>query len=110
MFTKKFQSTLQSVGVRCLKMLKRSPNLNAYSESFVRTIKRECLDKMILFGEKHVRHVVDEFIDHYNKERPHQGLGNRLITEPEEPVPRDGPVLCRKRLGGLLRSYHREAA
>ncbi len=110
LFTKKFQSTLQSVGVRCLKMPKRSPNLNAYSESFVRTIKRECLDKMILFGEKHVRHVVNEFIDHYNKERPHQGLGNRLITEPEEPVPRDGPVLCRKRLGGLLRSYHREAA
>ena len=53
---------------------------------------------MILFGEKHVRHVVDEFIDHYNKERPHQGIGNRLITEPEEPVPRDGTVLCRKRL------------
>jgi len=81
LFTKKFQSTLSSVGVRCLKMPKRSPNLNAYSESFVRTIKRECLDKMILFGEKHVRHVVDEFIDHYNKERPHQGLGNRLMTD-----------------------------
>ena len=110
LFTKKFQSTLQSVGVRCLKMPKRSPNLNAYSESFVRTIKRECLDKMILFCEKHVRHVIDEYIDHYNKERPHQGIGNRLITEPEEPIPKYGPVLCRKRLGGLLRSYHREAA
>ena len=110
LFTKKFQQICQSTGVRCLKLPKQSPNLNAYAESFVRTIKRECLDKMILFGERHVRHVVDEYIDHYNEERPHQGIGNRLITEPEEPVPRDGPVLCRKRLGGLLRSYHRAAA
>ena len=110
LFTRKFQSTLGNVGVRCLKMPKQSPNLNAYAESFVRTIKRECLDKMILFGERHVHHVVDEYIDHYNKERPHQGIGNRLIIEPEEPVPKNGPVLCRKRLGGLLRSYHRAAA
>ena len=88
LFTRKFQSTLGSVGVRCLKMPKQSPNLNAYAESFVRTIKRECLDKMILFGEAHVRHVIDEYIDHYNKERPHQGIGNQLITGPEEPVDR----------------------
>ena len=58
-------------GVRCQKMPKQSPNLNAYAESWVRSIKRECLDKMILFGERHVRHVIDEYVEHYNHERPH---------------------------------------
>jgi len=110
LFTEKFQRTLGAAGVHCLKMPKQSPNLNAYAESFVRTIKRECLNKMILFGERHVRHVIGEYIDHYNNDRPHQGIGNRRINEPAEPLPRDGPVLCRERLGGLLRSYHREAA
>ena len=110
LFTKKFQQTLKSAGVRCLKMPKRSPNLNAFAESFVRGIKAEVLNKMILFGEKHLRHVVSEYIAHYLLERPHQGIGNRLITEPEEQQPRDGPVQCRERLGGLLKSYFREAA
>jgi len=110
LFTRKFRQTLQAGGVRCLKMPKQSPNLNAYAESFVRTIKRECLHRMILFGERHVRHVIDQYVEHYNTERPHQGIGNRLITEPPQPRRRDGPVLCRERLGGLLRSYFRKAA
>ena len=110
LFTKKFRETLKGAGVRCLKMPKQSPNLNAYAESWVRTVKRECLDKMILFGESHLRHVIEEYVEHYNTERPHQGIGNRLITGPLGPLPRDGPVLCRERLGGLLKSYYREAA
>ena len=65
---------------------------------------------MILFGESHVRHVIGQYVDHYNNERPHQGIGNRRINEPPEPPPRDGPVVCRQRLGGLLKSYRREAA
>lgn len=110
LFTKKFRETLRAAGVRSLKLPKRSPNLNAYAESWVRSIKRECLDKMILFGDRHIRHVIGEYVEHYNNERPHQGIGNRLINEPAEPPPRDGPVQCRKRLGGLMRSYRREAA
>ena len=111
LFTKKFTQTLKTAGVRCLKMPKRSPNLNAYAESFVRTIKRECLHKMILFGERHVRHVVGEYIEHYNLERPHKGLDYRRPVEPEEgPVCRDGPVHCRERLGGLLKTYFRDVA
>ncbi len=110
LFTKKFRQTLQATGVRCLKIPKRSPNLNAYSESWVRTIKRECLHKMILFGEKHVRHVVTEFVAHYNEERPHSGINHDPPVPPKEPPRQDGPVACKKRLGGLLRSYHREAA
>ena len=110
LFTKKFQQTCRGAGVRCLKMPKQSPNLNAYAERFVRSIKSECLNKMVLFGEKHLRHVIDEYMAHYNTERPHQGIDNRRIIEPEEPPSADGPVCCRERLGGLLKSYHREAA
>ena len=65
---------------------------------------------MIFFAERHVRHVISEFEAHYSDDRPHQGIGNRRINEPPEPPPRDGPVLCRQRLGRLPKSYHREAA
>jgi putative transposase len=111
LYTKKFQATLRAAGVRCLKIPKQSPNLNAYAESYVRTIKRECLNKMVLFGERHVRYVVDQYIGHYNMERPHKGLDYRPPVEPNGlPSCRDGPVLCRERLGGLLKSYYRGAA
>lgn len=110
LFTAKFRQTLQAAGVRCLRMPKQSPNLNAYAESFVRNIKRECLDKMVLFGERHVRYVCTQYIEHYNEERPHKGLDYRRPVEPDAPPCRDGPVQCRERLGGLLKSYFREAA
>jgi len=92
-------------------LLKQSPNLNAYAESWVRSIKRECLDKMILFGERHVRHVIGEYVEHYNLERPHKGLDYLRPIEPDGlPDCRDGPIRCRERLGGLLKSYYRDAA
>jgi putative transposase len=81
------------------------------AERFVWSIKHECLNKMILIGEKHVRYVINEYVEHYyNEERPHQGLGNRRIIQPAEPMPTEGPVLCRERLGGLLKTYYRQAA
>ena len=73
-------------------------------------IRREVLNKLILFGESHVRHVIEQYAEHYNTERPHQGVGNRPLTEPVEPPPKEGIVQCRERLGGLLKSYYREAA
>ena len=109
LFTKKFQQTVKAGGVRCLKMPKQSPNLNAYAESFVKNITRECLSKMILFGERHVRFVISQYVEHYLTERPHRGVGNVRITDPE-PDAGGGPVACRERLGGLLKSYYREAA
>ena len=88
----------------------RSPNLNAYAERFVRTIKEECLSRLIFFSERSLRYAIDEFVEHYHDERPHQSLGNRTI-EPEaaESWPADAAD-CRERLGGLLRSYHLRAA
>jgi len=75
----------------------------------VLSIKSECLDKMILFGEKHVRYVVEQYNEHYLRERPHRILGRRII-EPETPMPTEGEVLCRERIGGLLKTYFRKAA
>jgi len=109
LYTKQFHDTLQAAGVRGLKLPKMSPNLSPYAERFVLAIKSECLDKMILFGEKHVRLVVGEYMSHYLRERPHRVLGRRII-EPETPMPIEGPVLCRERLGGLLKTYYRQAA
>jgi putative transposase len=110
LFTKKFKQTLKGAGIRALKMPKQSPNLNAFSERFVQTVKNECTDKMIFFGEKHLRHVLSEFVTHYHEERPHQGLGNRRIVEPGTESPIKGRIYCRERVGGLLKSYYRKAA
>ena len=86
----------------------QAPNANAYAERFVRSIREECLDRLILFGERRLLRAVDEFVAHYHKERNHQGLGNALIVP--EVDPSCGPrVRCRERLGGLLRFYHRAA-
>jgi transposase InsO family protein len=109
LFTKKFRETLRAAGVRALKLPKQSPNLNPYSERYVLSIKSECLNKMILFGEKHVRYVIEQYNEHYLRERPHRVLGRRII-EPQTPMPTEGEVLCRKRLGGLLKTYYRNAA
>lgn len=110
LFTIHFRKTLKAGGIRSLKMPKQSPNLNAYSERFVQTIKNECTDKMIFFGEKHLRYVLSQFVEHYHEERPHQGLGNRRIIEAGTVRPPKGRVYCRQRLGGLLKTYYRKAA
>ena len=76
----------------------------------MRTIKEECLERMIFFGEKMLRHAVIEFAAHYHRERNHQGLGNRLIEPGENAGRSTGTIVCDQRLGGLLKYYDREAA
>ena len=88
----------------------RLPNLNAYAERFVRSIKDECLNRMIFFGERSLRKATLEYTAHYHAERNHQGLDNRLI-EPDNRVDSTlGALRCVQRLGGMLRFYHRAAA
>ena len=83
---------------------------NAWVERFVRSIKEECLSKMIFFGERSLRRAIKQYLAHFHAERNHQGLDNRLI-EPNEDVGRsNGDVQCRERLGGMLRYYYRQAA
>ena len=89
----------------------RSPNLNAYAERWVRSVKDEALSRLILFGEGALRHALKEYVDHYHHERPHQGKDNVLLLPvPTQRSQGEGPIRCRERLGGLLKYYHRKAA
>jgi len=103
-----FRRLIEGAGVRVVQTPIQAPNANAFAERFVRSIREECLDLVILFGERRLRHVVDEFVAHYHGERNHQGLGNRLIA-PQSDQNGGTHVRCRERLGGLLRYYHRAA-
>ena len=99
---------LRDAGIRVVLTPVRAPNANAYAERFVRSIKEECLNRIIPIGERHFRHVIMEFVEHYHRERNHQGLNNRLVAG--TPVTdRAGRVRCRRRLGGLLNFYERAA-
>jgi transposase InsO family protein len=85
-------------------------NLNAYAERFVRSIKSECLDRLVLFGEQSLRHVVTEYVEHYHRERNHQGIGNIIPFPDARQSSTRQKVERSERLGGLLSFYHREAA
>jgi len=106
-----FTQIIDDAGVKHLPLPPRSPWLNAFAERWVKSVKDEALSRMILFGENSLRHVLDEYVEHYHTERPHQGNGNVIPF----PVPRpegaaDGLIECRERLGGLLKYYNRKAA
>jgi len=96
---------LGEVGIESVKLPPRAPNLNAYAERFVRTIKEGCLDQMIFFGEDSLRQGIHEFVIHYHRERNHQGLEERLITPTEKTVDPAANIERRQRLGGLLNYY-----
>ena len=110
LYTTEFLSIFAEVGVKSVKLPPRSPNLNAYAERFVRTIKESCPERMIFFGEASLRTAISEFLSHYHLERNHQGLENRLITPMDKTMETTGTVQRRQRLGGMLNDYYREAA
>jgi putative transposase len=114
LYTARVREILRSGGVRPLRLPARSPNLNAYAERFVRSVRTECLDHLIILGERHLRCVLADYFEHYHTERPHQGLGNVVPIaagrEPARPTARAGPITRRTRLGGLLSHYCRKAA
>ena len=107
LFTTKFGSILKSSGLKPVKLPARSPNLNAFAERFVRSIKEECLSHLILTSEQQLQHVLFEYLEYYHHERIHQGI-NRII-EPKYQG-NQGEIVTIERLGGLLKSYHRKAA
>jgi len=107
-WTDGFRRIVQDAGVRIVLTPIQAPNANAYAERFVRSIREECLDRVILFGERRLLRALDDFVAHYHGERNHQGLGNALITPPAA-VAGGAQIRCRDRLGGLLRYYHRAA-
>jgi transposase InsO family protein len=98
---------LHEAGIQVVRTPYRAPNANAHAERFVRSIKEECLNRIIPMGERHFRRAVREYVEHYHLERNHQGLGNTLIAG--APTRRGGAIRRRPRLGGLLNYYERAA-
>jgi transposase InsO family protein len=109
LFTEAFREVLGSSGVTTVKLPARSPDLNAYAERFVLSIRSECLDLIIPLGESPLRKAVREYTEHYHAERNHQGRGNELIETLCEEPNIDGAVECQERLGGVLNYYRRAA-
>jgi putative transposase len=109
LFTDAFRALLELSDVKTVKLPARSPDLNAYAERFVLSIRSECLDQIIPLGERHLRKAVREYTEHYHAERNHQGRGNELIETPCEEPNMDGTVECQERLGGVLKYYRRAA-
>jgi hypothetical protein len=109
LYTAAFRDLLRSSGVTPLLLPARSPNLNAFAERFVGSVRVECLARIVPLGERHLRNAVRTFVDHYHEERPHQGLSNEIIAAKTTSVG-PGHVRCRERLGGVLKFYYRAAA
>ena len=110
LYTAHFAATLAATDVKLLRLPARSPNLNAFAERFVRSIKSECLAKVIPLGEAHLRTLVREYVEHYHEERTHQGIGNVIPFPRGSPQTARGAVKRRERLGGILSFYHWDAA
>lgn len=109
-YTQSSRAIFESGQAQPLALPVRSPNLNAHAERWVKSVKDECLSKLILFGERSLRRAVHEYAIHYHTERNHQGKDNVLLFPRAIETGREEPVRCRERLGGLLRYYDREAA
>jgi transposase InsO family protein len=103
-----FRRTIAPAGIRIVQTPCHAPNCNAHAERFVRSIKEECLDRLVILGEAHLRRTLREFAAHYHQERNHQGLHDVLIAAAPTGPP-DGTIRCRPRLGGLLHYYYRAA-
>ena len=102
------RARLGEAGIRVVQTPYQAPNANAYAERFVRSIKEECLDRVIPFGERHLRRTIAEYVEHYHRERNHQGIENALIAgAPATSIV--GRIRRRPRLGGLLNYYERAA-
>jgi len=107
-FTTAFDVVFTSEQIKVIPVPYRAPNTNAYAERWVRTVREECLDKLLLLNEMHLRRIMRDYIDYYNKARPHQGLDQQI------PVPNKGPrhtgvIRCRHVLG-IIHDYYRDAA
>jgi putative transposase len=106
-----FQQAIDAAGVQCLSLPPRSPNLNAYAERWVRSVKDEALSRLIRCGERALRHALTEYVAHFHQERPHQGKGNVvLILLPSQRMKHESSIRYREQLGGLLKYYNHEAA
>jgi putative transposase len=109
-FTGVFDEVFTGEGVTVVKTPPRTPRANCYAERWVRTVRAECTDRMLIYDERHLRSVLGEYADHYNGHRPHQSRWQRPPDQDESVVvPLEGRIKSRKVLGGLISEYHRAA-
>ena len=113
LYTRAWTALLKSEGIKRGRLPAKTPNGNPHADRLVKTVRSECLNHFVIFGERHLRHLLRELVIHYNAERFHQGLGGKL-TRPRVTAGNDNgtsdPIQCRSWLGGLLNFCHREAA
>jgi transposase InsO family protein len=109
-----FDAELAGQGIRAEKLPVQAPLCNAHMGRWIQSLRRECLNHFVPVGLRHLDHLISEYLEHYHLERPHQGLGNRLLGERQgaghDPPRDEGEVVCRVRLGGVLRHYERQSA
>jgi putative transposase len=109
-FSVAFDEVFKSEGVKVIRLPYRRPVANSFAERWVGSVRRECLDHLLIFGRRHLEKVLGEFIEHYHQARPHQGLDQRQPCPPTgKIIVMDGPVERRDRLGGVLHEYSRAA-
>ncbi|MEY4384745.1 MAG: hypothetical protein RLY20_28 [Verrucomicrobiota bacterium] len=112
-FTSRFDAVFESENMEVVRTAIRAPNMNAHVERFLQSLQQECLDHFVVFGEDHFRHLINEYLTHYNGRRPHQGLDNRPLDGHSFELPTDwthADLECTESLGGLLKSYRWKTA
>jgi len=108
-YTRYTDSLLEDAGTKVIRLPVRSPDLNGYAERWIRSLRQECLDRIIILNEAHLRWVLGEYVRYYNQRRPHQSL-QHLPPEALDAYPREGRIVARPVLGGLINDYGRLAA
>jgi transposase InsO family protein len=109
-FSRPFDEVFAASGVRVIKTPARSPRANAFAERFVGTLRRECLDHLLIYGQRHLRTVLAEYERHFNHHRPHQGRSLRPpLHDPSEVIDMAATIYHRRTVTGLISEYRRAA-
>jgi putative transposase len=104
-----FDTVLAAEGIEVIRTPYRAPRANAVAERWIRSVREECLDQLLILNERHLQRVLTEYVMYFNHARPHQGI-NQQCPVPAPPVPVGGPIQRRNVLGGIIHDYYREAA